>query len=85
PLVAGGSVLGALSSLVGIGGGSLTVPYLGLGNIDIRKAVGTAAACGVPIAWAGALGFVVAGWDVPDRPSPHLGDVSLHGFIGLAG
>ena len=84
-LVAVGSVIGALSSLVGIGGGSLTVPYLSLCNIDIRKAVGTAAACGVPIAWAGALGFVVAGWDVPDLPSPHLGYVSLHGFIGLAG
>ncbi|HUS24191.1 MAG TPA: sulfite exporter TauE/SafE family protein [Candidatus Binatia bacterium] len=84
-LLAAGSVIGALSSLVGIGGGSLTVPYLTWCRIGMRQAVGTAAACGVPIAWAGAIGFIVAGWDVPGRPAGSLGYVSTSGFLGLAG
>ena len=82
-LVGAGSVIGLLSSLIGIGGGSLTVPYLAWCNVDIRKCVGTAAAAGVPIAWAGTLGFIVAGHDVT-LPGPHLGYVSFSGFAGLA-
>jgi len=83
-LVAAGGIIGALSALVGIGGGSLTVPFLSWRSVDIRKAVGTSAACGLPIAWAGALGFVVAGWERTDLPAPNLGYVSLQGFAGLA-
>jgi len=83
-LTAAGGLIGLLSALVGIGGGSLTVPFLGWRGLGIREAVGTSAACGVPIAWAGALGFVVAGWDRVDLPAPHLGYVSLQGFAGLA-
>lgn len=82
-LASAGGVIGLLSSLIGIGGGSLTVPYLAWCNVEIRKCVGTAAAGGVPIAWAGAIGFIVAGHDV-ELPGPHLGYVSLHGFLGLA-
>src|SRR5207249_4823694 len=52
-LIGAGTVIGLLSSLIGIGGGSLTVPYLTLRGIDIRRAVGTSAACGMPIAWGG--------------------------------
>ncbi len=79
-----GAVIGMLSSLVGIGGGSLTVPYLSARGLSVHRAVGTAAACGVPIAWAGALGFVLAGWDASGVPSPHLGYVSLSAFGALA-
>jgi len=82
-LIAAGGVIGLLSSLIGIGGGSLTVPYLSWCSVDIRKCVGTAAAAGVPIAWAGTAGFIVAGWGV-SQPGPHLGYVSLNGFLGLA-
>lgn len=83
-LFGAGTLIGALSALIGIGGGSLTVPYLTLRHVAIREAVATAAACGVPIAWAGALGFVIAGWNEPGVPAPHLGYVSLTGFAGLA-
>ncbi|HUP92930.1 MAG TPA: sulfite exporter TauE/SafE family protein [Solimonas sp.] len=83
-LFGAGGVIGALSALVGIGGGSLTVPYLSWRGLPIRHAVGTAAACGVPIAWAGALGFVIAGWDASGLPPWSLGYVSLTGFAGLA-
>ncbi len=79
-----GMVIGALSSLVGIGGGSLTVPYLSARGLSVHRAVGTAAACGVPIAWAGAIGFVLAGWNAAGVPAPHLGYVSLTAFAALA-
>jgi uncharacterized membrane protein YfcA len=56
-----GTVIGAVSALVGIGGGIMTVPYLAWHSVAIRKAVGTAAACTLPVALAGGLGYVFAG------------------------
>ncbi len=53
--------IGAISALVSIGGGSLTVPYLSWRNIDIRKAIGTSAALGLPIALSGSIGYLVNG------------------------
>lgn len=53
--------VGALSSLVGIGGGAMVVPYLQWCGLEMRRAVGTSAAGGLLIAVAGALGFVLAG------------------------
>ncbi len=79
-----GGMIGVLSSLIGIGGGSLTVPFLSWCSVQIRQAVGTAAACGIPIAWAGAAGFIVAGWDAPQRPPWSLGYVDLAAFAGIA-
>jgi hypothetical protein len=79
-----GTIIGMLSSLIGIGGGSLTVPLLSACRVEMRQAVGTAAACGLPIAWAGALGFVLMGRDVPGRPADALGYISLTGFFSLA-
>lgn len=83
-LVSAGGVIGALSSLIGIGGGSLTVPYLSARGLSMHQAVGTAAAGGVPIAWAGALGFIITGWSHAELPGWHLGYVSLGAFAGLA-
>ncbi|QGU33590.1 sulfite exporter TauE/SafE family protein [Thermochromatium tepidum] len=67
-----GGVIGLLSSLVGIGGGTLTVPFLTSRGLEMRQAVGTSAACGLPIAAAGALGFALVGWGrsgLPDLSS----------------
>lgn len=83
-LFGAGGVIGLLSSLVGIGGGSLSVPYLSARGLPVHRAVGSAAAGGIPIAWAGALGFIVAGWQAQGVPSPHLGYVSLSAFVALA-
>lgn len=83
-LVASGGVIGVLSAVVGIGGGSLTVPYLSGRGLPVHRAVGTAAAAGMPIAWAGALGFIVSGWEVSGVPAPHLGYVSLSAFASIA-
>lgn len=67
--LAAGGVIGAISAILGIGGGTLTVPYLVWHNIPIRQAVGTAAACGLPIALAGMAGFIATGWRVSDLPA----------------
>ena len=53
-----GTGIGAISSLVSIGGGSLTVPYLIWRNVNVRDAVGTSAAIGLPISIAGTLGCI---------------------------
>lgn len=83
-LLSVGGLFGLLSALIGIGGGSLTAPYLALRGTELRHAVGTAAAGGIPIAWAGAFGYIVAGWNVEGVPSPALGYVSAGGFAILA-
>ncbi len=55
--------IGAISALVSIGGGSLTVPYLVSKNINIKKAIATSAAIGLPISVAGTLGYLINGWN----------------------
>jgi len=82
-LFGAGTVIGAASALIGIGGGSLSVPYLSLRGLGIHRAVGTAAAAGIPIAWGGAAGFIYNGWDVPGIPTPALGYVLLSAWVGM--
>ncbi|OUD12604.1 sulfite exporter TauE/SafE family protein [Thioflexithrix psekupsensis] len=76
--------IGILSALVGIGGGSLTVPFLTFCNVTLRHAIATSAACGFPIALAGAMGFIVTGWSVSHLPNYSLGYVYLPAFILVA-
>ncbi|SFI34375.1 sulfite exporter TauE/SafE family protein [Nitrosomonas sp. Nm34] len=60
-MVAAGSLIGALSSLVAIGGGLLTVPFLSMCNVKLQYAIGTSAAVGFPIALAGTMGYIING------------------------
>jgi len=78
-----GVVIGTISAVFGIGGGSLTVPLLSWCNVRIQQAVGTSAACGWPIALSGTLGFVLTGWDEPVPPGS-LGYVYLPALLGIA-
>lgn len=59
-----GAGIGLMSGLVGIGGGSLTVPLLLHYGVPITQAVATSAAVGLPIALFGTLGYVLAGWQI---------------------
>jgi uncharacterized membrane protein YfcA len=68
-LLAVGAGIGGLSALVGIGGGILTVPFLNGRGLPLREAVGTSAACGLPIALAGTVGFVLVGWGREGLPA----------------
>lgn len=81
--VAGGGI-GLLSALVGIGGGTLTVPWLVYCHVPIRNAVATASACGLPIALAGTVGFVVAGWGDPGLPGGSTGFVYWPAVAAIA-
>ncbi|MCB1950242.1 sulfite exporter TauE/SafE family protein [Nitrosomonas sp.] len=76
-LTAGG-VIGAVSSLIAIGGGILTVPFLTLCNIRLQHAIGTAAAIGFPIALAGTIGYIANGLaQAQQLPPSSLGYVYL--------
>lgn len=77
-----GSAFGAVSSLVGIGGGSLTVPWFLWHGMRAQRAVATAAACGYPIAVAGTASFVWLGRDA-GTPGEALGYVHLPAFLGI--
>ena len=82
-----GSVIGAISSFVAIGGGLLTVPFLSICNVRLQHAIGTAAAVGFPIAVAGAIGYIANGIAQPQPlPEYSLGYVYLPalGWIVLA-
>ncbi|WP_245831983.1 sulfite exporter TauE/SafE family protein [Solemya velesiana gill symbiont] len=76
-----GGLIGMVSAIVGIGGGSMTVPFLNWCSVNIRNAVATSAACGLPIAVAGTIGFVVAGWGDAGLPLWSTGFVYWPGFL----
>lgn len=79
-----GTAIGALSAVVGIGGGTLTVPFLVWCNTALRKAVATSSAVGLPIAVAGAVGFAVTGWDEPQLPESSSGYIYWPALAGIA-
>lgn len=78
-----GGVIGLFSSLVGIGGGTLSVPFLVWCNLPLHTAIGTSAAIGFPIAIAGAVGYVYNGWHVAGLPSGSFGFVYFPALVGL--
>lgn len=78
-----GSIIGIISSLVGIGGGTLSVPFMIFHNIELRKAIGTSSAIGIPIAVAGAVGYMVNGLSNSFLPEYSLGYIYLPALIGL--
>ncbi|APU48007.1 sulfite exporter TauE/SafE family protein [Acinetobacter junii] len=81
---AAGGGIGIASAIFGIGGGSLTVPYLNRHGVVMQQAVATSAACGLPIALAGAIGFMWFGAkeqiDVPNT----IGYVHVYAFLGIS-
>ncbi|WP_049723363.1 sulfite exporter TauE/SafE family protein [Gilvimarinus polysaccharolyticus] len=79
-----GSGIGGVSALVAIGGGSLTVPFLVWCNVPMARAVGTSAAVGLPIAAAGAAGYIVNGWGLSGLPSHTLGFVVWPAVLAMA-
>ena len=72
-----GGVVGLISTMMGIGGGTLSVPFLTFFGYDMRRAVGTAAAMGFVIAVPGTIGYIILGWGEPNLPPLSLGYVNL--------
>ncbi|SHO49320.1 sulfite exporter TauE/SafE family protein [Desulfopila aestuarii] len=79
-----GGIIGIFSSLVGIGGGTLSVPFMLYHNVTLHRAIGTSAAIGLPIAIAGTLGYITNGFGVNGLPSGSFGYIHLTGLCGVA-
>lgn len=78
-----GAFIGSVSAVFGIGGGSLSVPILTFYSVPMRQAVGTSAACGLPIAVAGAIGFMLTGLGEEGVPRAATGYVYWPAFLGI--
>lgn len=78
-----GAIIGCISSLVAIGGGSLTVSWLTWCNIRIQHAIGTASAMGLPVAIFGTLGYLWNGWGIESLPAGSVGFVYLPATLCL--
>ncbi|NOR25823.1 MAG: TSUP family transporter [Desulforhopalus sp.] len=79
-----GNGIGVVSSLVGIGGGTLSVPFMLWCNIPVHHAIGTSAAIGLPIAVAGTVGYIFNGWNAAMLPQYSVGYVYLPALFGIA-
>ncbi len=82
--VTGGTVIGFISTLVGIGGGTMTVPFLHWFNISMRNAVATSAACGFPIALIGTLSYIYASYQLPISSFYSIGYLQFDAFLFIA-
>lgn len=82
-LVAVSSVVGALSALLGIGGGAMHVPFLSYCGVPVKRAIATAAAVGLPLAISATAGFIVGGLDEQGMPPGSIGYVNLPVFGGI--
>jgi uncharacterized membrane protein YfcA len=75
------AVVGYVSALMGVGGGSLSVPTMAALGATMHQAVGTGAAIGVFIAVSGSIGFIVSGWGAAGLPPLSLGYVNLVALV----
>ena len=78
-----GTGIGFLSSVLGIGGGIFSVPYFKSSGLSMTSSVGTSAACGIPIAFFGALGYFILGISNESLPSYTLGYIYLPALFGI--
>jgi len=83
--ISGGLTIGFISTIVGIGGGTMTVPFLHWFNISMRNAVATSAACGFPIALVGTLSFIFTSYDLTFSSDHSLGYLQYDAFLFVAG
>lgn len=78
-----GNGIGLLSSILGIGGGTLTVPYLVGRLVPMKNAVAISSACGLPIAVSGTVVYAYLGWNKAFLPEWSMGYVYLPALLGI--
>jgi uncharacterized membrane protein YfcA len=78
-----GNAIGFLSSILGIGGGTLTVPYLLARQVPMKNAVAVSSACGLPIAISGTIVYAILGKDNTSLPELSVGYIYLPALIGI--
>lgn len=79
-----GSLIGGISALVGIGGGTMSVPFLIWYSVPIRSAIGTSASIGFPIAIAGTIGYILNRLPETTMPPYSLGFIYLPALFGVS-
>lgn len=80
---AAGTVIGSVSSMIGIGGGPLTTPYQVWNNISMHQAIATSAAVSLPVSIAGSIGYILAGMQATDLPDYTTGYIYWPAFFGI--
>lgn len=83
-MAAAGIVIGGVSALVGIGGGTLTTPFLAWCRVELRRAIATSAACGLPIALTGTAAYLIAGLNESGLPAGSNGYIHWPAALGIA-
>ena len=76
--------IGAFSAMMGIGGGTLSVPILTLLSFPVHRAVGTAALLGLVIAVPGVLGYALAGQNIDGLLPGSIGFINLPAALLIA-
>lgn len=82
-LATAGVIIGSISSLFGIGGGSISVPFFRHISLTMKQSVGTSAACGLPIALTGAISNMYLGYGHARLPPMSTGYVYWPAFFGI--
>lgn len=83
-LIMVGVGIGSVSALAAVGGGFLTVAYLGYKNFEMKKAIGTSSAIGFPIAIAGTVGYIISGWSKTSSDPYTLGFIYVPAFLAIS-
>jgi uncharacterized membrane protein YfcA len=83
-MLTAGGIIGLFAALVGAGGAFVSVPFMTWCNVKIHNAVATSAALGFPIAVAGTIGYIYAGWSLQDMPPGTIGYLYLPALITIS-
>jgi uncharacterized membrane protein YfcA len=83
-MLTAGGIIGLFAALVGAGGAFVSVPFMTWCNVKIHNAVATSAALGFPIAVAGTIGYIYAGWSLQDMPAGTIGYLYLPALITIS-
>ena len=75
--------IGSMSAMMGIGGGTISVPFLHACNVDMKRAIAISTTLGFPIALFGAAGFVLSGWHHAGLPARSFGYVDLPALLAV--
>ncbi|MBT7609601.1 MAG: sulfite exporter TauE/SafE family protein [Bacteriovoracaceae bacterium] len=79
-----GFIIGLKSALLGVGGGTLSVPLLNWTGKKMQDAVAISSTIGIPISLIGTIAYIISGWNISDLPDYSLGYVYLPAFASIS-
>lgn len=78
-----GFLIGSISAMLGIGGGTMSVPYLAHNGLQMKNAIATSSVCAMPIAFSATVSYIILGWHSTDLAPSSLGYIYLPAFLGI--